>query len=262
MKKTLITLAATAVAAASVAQAATLDFTNPGSLPTEVTFAGDGSDVITLAGATTLNIKVDGADGSITVSDYSIGGVTINNTYRFFNYHDHLGGDDLSKAAFKGGTINFGNSGSLTISQDSGASLNQMGMKFTFTLDTVIETDDTELLAAGKAVLTRSLLSADGALWYRGGTGDAFTYTASGVDGATLTDMTGTADGNGALAKTLTVDSGVGAFQLYNADDNSTSVAYVVQYIAKTPASNVPEPATATLSLLALAGLAARRRRK
>ena len=50
----------------------------------------------------------------------------------------------------------------------------------------------------------------------------------------------------------------------YNTDKNGTDnyKAPVMLYIKAVKTSNIPEPTTATLSLLALAGLAARRRRK
>ena len=74
--------------------------------------------------------------------------------------------------------------------------------------------------------------------------------------------------GNGALDFDGSTGSGKTGLQFLNGNDinqeGSTqyapNVTFVTTNVPSTPA--VPEPATATLSLLALAGLAARRRRK
>ena len=66
------------------------------------------------------------------------------------------------------------------------------------------------------------------------------------------------------MTPTLSWDGGTATANAYNGNMNgyNDSMNYGVNPGVKIADNVVPEPATATLSLLALAGLAARRRRK
>ena len=92
---------------------------------------------------------------------------------------------------------------------------------------------------------------------------DSVTFTTTIQKGVTYTlSVTG---GDQAMTPTLTWDGGSETLASYkgNMNGNTANMAYALNPGTITiEVPNVPEPTTATLSLLALAGLAARRRRK
>ncbi len=249
MKKTLITLAALA---ASVASAATVDFTTLSGDSTVTLntpqWANGGWDynsgnTLTLSGATTVD------SATKTISDAEATVTYTNGVYNLFRLHDSAETHD-GPYIMSAGIINFGLNGSLNVTtQSGGLNLAEMGMKWNVVLDFVIETDDAALLEAGTAVLTRTIFTANGqGIWNREGNNAAFTLAVDSLQ----TDVEAT--------KVDTLGTEAGNWKLTNPSENSVAIEYVVKYVAAAPA--VPEPTTATLSLLALAGLAARRRRK
>ena len=94
--------------------------------------------------------------------------------------------------------------------------------------------------------------------------GTAVAFTLIGMDGSVLVDSYVVAGGlksSSAGAAALTFDDSVAAsyyFDGYKGGD----AAYMKALAGAVATASIPEPTTATLSLLALAGLAARRRRK
>ncbi len=227
MKKTLVTLAALAMA--SVASAVTLDFTNTSTLPTEpVTFAGDSTDRIILAGLTTTNAS--------TVKDEASGAtITIADSKYFFGTHD-----GMDKAALHGATIDFGTTGKLIVDQPQSLNLYGQALTFTGQLETTVYTDDSSKWGTTELV-TRSLIECywKWDIYNREGNNDSFTTSFTGVDGSTVD------------------------YEVLNSQADGERFMVALQYtVTYAEAPSVPEPATATLSLLALAGLAARRRRK
>ena len=107
-------------------------------------------------------------------------------------------------------------------------------------------------------------IDADTTFTFAGGAKDKVTFTTTIQKGVEYTlSVTG---GNQSMTPTLTWDGGSETLASYEGNMNGNAAFTVVVNpgtITKevaTPA--VPEPATATLSLLALAGLASRRRRK
>ncbi len=261
MKKTLITLAAFAMA--SVASAATLDLTSATLPTTPTTFAGSG-DSITLAAGTTLAQK----DGTWT---FTVGKqtTTYTNTNDLFKHQNGTAG------VLTNGTLNFGLDGSLTITPSTGNyNLNGMEMTFNVVLDFVIETDDASLNNK-TVVLTRNLVTgtagAEGqGIWNRTGENNGFTMSVtaqSPFEGTLAQVMSPTISSiEGDYDISITESDAVGTWHIVNEGRSDISVAYIAQYKYVSPsgggAESVPEPTTATLSLLALAGLAARRRRK
>ncbi len=100
--------------------------------------------------------------------------------------------------------------------------------------------------------------------------GTAVSFTLIGTDGSAIVDSYVTASGlksQSAGAAALTFDDSVATSYYYNeymggSDANMKALAAEAAVATPVAPPVVPEPATATLSLLALAGLAARRRRK
>ncbi len=238
MKKTLITLAALA---ASVASAATLDF-NTAKNGSSVTFDGDG-DIIILTGATTL--KTDIVAYPTWTNTFTCGDVTVTAEpgLRLFGVHYDNGSNNSTNRVLTNATIDFGTAGSLTVTQEGGINLINQALTFNVTLgDLYVETDDASLDGTSAGAATRTLfVDTQNGMWNH----ETKNYTIAAVD----------VDGNSVTGYTVNHSSGsIGL--TYN-----TLYKYVAPEQPGT-GDNIPEPTTATLSLLALAGLAARRRRK
>ena len=95
--------------------------------------------------------------------------------------------------------------------------------------------------------------------------GTAVAFTLIGNDGSAIVDsyaVASTLKSGSAGASALSFDDSVLSSYYYNSymGGNETSLKALASTVATT--APIPEPTTATLSLLALAGLAARRRRK
>ncbi len=266
MKKTLITLAALAMA--SVASAKHLDFTNL-SGASEFTFdqpawntstnswEGSPSNTLTLTGKTTFdaaNKTISNGTATVTYTN------AVDDIFRVHNgSSDQFAGPYIMTLA----TINLGKDGSLYLDRNVGSGYNLGEMRWTVsgTLETIVYTDDQTLLAKGAEVVSRTLIQDldKGAMWNREGN------TNTVFSSLTFNNISGTAMTQVANGTTLTTTD-TGKFVIANPNNYTMDVQYVVTYMAKTPVDggteSVPEPTTATLSLLALAGLAARRRRK
>ena len=89
--------------------------------------------------------------------------------------------------------------------------------------------------------------------------GETYTLKNVGGDGNQTVSLYAGTDVTGAALGTVTYNGNMNGG---NADTTMGSVVNSQYAYVPTPAPSVPEPTTATLSLLALAGLAARRRRK
>lgn len=188
-----------------------------------------------------------------TVSqDSTANTLTINSTYTGYNILSTLG---------TGSTVDFGTEGKVV----SGANVQgqtclgqySAGEVRPLTLSAQIEyavTEDKE-----KAGIQERLLIEAPSIWYRDINGayrdSAFGLTLTLADGTELVKYDSVMDTNAAWTLNgvvvATEDLQAGAYRSY-----ATAEGIGVQY------NIVPEPATATLSLLALAGLCARRRRK
>ncbi len=100
-------------------------------------------------------------------------------------------------------------------------------------------------------------IDADTTFTFASATDDKVTFTTEIVKGVTYTlTVTG---GNQAMTPTLTWDGGTEALASYKGNMNGNAD---LTSVVNPGTMTVPEPATATLSLLALAGLVVRRRRK
>ncbi len=100
-------------------------------------------------------------------------------------------------------------------------------------------------------------IDADTTFSFAGGANDKRTFSAEILKGVTYTlTVTG---GNQSMTPTLTWDGGTETLASYEGNMNGNAD---LTSVVNPGIITVPEPATATLSLLALAGLAVRRRRK
>lgn len=144
-------------------------------------------------------------------------------------------------------TLNFGETGVVQFAEGSRNGIEGNGR--TFTLGAILNTGSIEEGASYSYTLEKRYLIA-------GDSGNDFSTTL--WQSLTLVggSFTSVADGNALVsATTLTATEDDFGKYLLNNDAGGVYVQYV-------KANLVPEPTTATLSLLALAGLAARRRRK
>ncbi len=136
---------------------------------------------------------------------------------------------------------------------------------------TLSYTSDGITLTAGRGALNESASDTTTATWKAWSTLQNSTNVVvvySGLQaGVTYTvDTTGANGNNGQNVSLLLGDTTLATGKTYNGNMNgndSTPQSYFnTAFTPATTGENAPEPATATLSLLALAGLAARRRRK
>ena len=157
-------------------------------------------------------------------------------------------------------TINFGERGIITYA--SGSSNSVEGNDRTFTIGAVLNTgilsDD-----ATYTLETRYLIQGiKGANNFNPGWWDPLTLAGGRITGTNNLTLTSALDSNPVLTETnkyttASLTATADDFGKYILGCNASGI--YVQYVKS---SVVPEPTTATLSLLALAGLAARRRRK
>lgn len=183
-----------------------------------------------------------GADG------VEIAAVKLNNTFLLSS----SSGDSALKS---GATIDFGLNGSLHIATESTINLANMNLAIKAQLATEIYDPSR---AGEYGLATRTLISSDGQIWNRGLFTDS-EYGAGNSENSLFLDIYGNkmtlSDHNNATFTLNEEGMGKGStIMINNADTNLVQIQYVVRY--------VPEPATATLSLMALVGLAARRRRR
>lgn len=138
-------------------------------------------------------------------------------------------------------TIDFGTAGSITTARE----LNFGQSVTSFTLSASMTEDQLSALADGN-VVTRTLMSGKGnyGIWNFGNRGTK-NFTINNLEGY---------DYVGAVASAEALQAGQFGY-IYTDTASADSVTLVVKGLS------TPEPTTATLSLLALAGLAARRRR-
>ena len=141
-------------------------------------------------------------------------------------------------------TIDFGTNGSITSANEInfGQNLENITLKATLTDDQI------STLSVADAVVTRNLLNAGGnyGVW-NFDTAKSVTLEIVGLTGYEYKGLITSAD-----------DLTEGQYGYISTTKNGVNAAGTVQMVVK----GIPEPTTATLSLLALAGLAARRRRR
>lgn len=190
-------------------------------------------------GSTLYRVGADGVE---------IAAVKLNNTFLL----PTNGADSVLQS---GASIDFGLNGSLHFATGSTINLADMNLAIKAQLATEIYDPSR---AGEYGLATRILISSDGEIWNRGLFADS-EHDAGNSEKSVFLDIYGNkmtlSDHNN---DTFSLDEeGMGkvsTIMIKGADENLVQIQYVVRY--------VPEPATATLSLLALAGLAARRRRK
>lgn len=178
------------------------------------------------------SIDID-QSSTLTINSYSggnDGGSTTLNNYGTFNlaYSKSQGGE--------GFYVNLGATGIMNLTSSNGNSYNAKIASLTATL-TIDGGTASGVTASGHQILTRSLVSLGENMSF-GGTNTSLEMLSgiAGVDTLTAVDDLS--------------DAAVGSYMITK-DENGYSVSYVV-----------PEPAAASLSLLGLAALAMRRRRK
>lgn len=244
MKKTLIALMALAGAASAAS---------------ELIYWGgnNGQDLLTIQNGYTPYLSTNGsnrAPGSIVDTLKTVGDVTYDLTFASKKdsnvrtpsfalndaiYLNSLTVGSLNPTSF---TINFGTAGSITTAQN----INFGEAVTSFTLSASMTDEQLVDLEAGK-VVTRTLMTgnANWGIWNFGDKGTK-TFIVDNLDGYKYV---------GAVANADELQAGQFGY-IYNDTGSIDSVDLVVKGLS------IPEPTTATLSLLALAGLAARRRRR
>lgn len=275
MKKTIITL----LALAGMANAGWYNvtgttgddlFANDG---THYTMFGDGygakvaisdelKSAFTTSGSSTHNLNfgtaTDGstATPSVSISEALYVGQVQTTRADSLTINFNEAGSITSSGQFKVGSISVSLSASLSTSEKNALSNGEIVTR------TLVTTDYFETVPNFKNSLTLSI-QADGlsygGLLYSVYSNGSHTYYS-------FDDVTFKTDGN-APNRYASVNDGASAYELKagkyysvlsGTQGNDASVKYL-SFVATAP---IPEPTTATLSLLALAGLAARRRRK
>ena len=146
-------------------------------------------------------------------------------------------------------TIDFGTAGSITTAQNI-----NFGQKVTaFNFSATLTEEQIQTLANGGTV-NRTLLAGNGnsGIWN-------FGDRAKDNKELTLVGLDSSYEYVGQISDASTLSEG--QYGILWSDGDADSVSFVVKGITPSETPNIPEPATATLSLLALAGLCARRRR-
>ena len=231
---------------------------------TELTYWGENNnkDLTTIDGSNLPYIGNGGSRASSTIleaittvgnTDYSLNFKDENNEPVSFIVNDALYFNQIyTTGSVTSYTITFGANGSLTAATHADANWGG-AIKFTqgssVTLNIVVSEEQLASTAAGE-VFTRTVINStdtkSNAMW---NVTDKLTVNATGLNGyknvGLVDDVTTLLAGQYGYMKVLSGDENSGA---------ADGISLVFKAI--------PEPTTATLSLLALAGLAARRRRK
>ena len=184
-----------------------------------------GNSNVTVGGTRWTGNVIIGAGSALSLSqvDFKSSDITLNGTFNLGVCGIDGGGN--------GARLVFGTNGIMNVNQQIWGASGFSGMLATISTD----------LAAGEfQFVTRTLITSSG---FNNGSISLGDFTAE--DGGALTKASGVMEGNAADYQ--------GQYYLYTEDGN-VKVQYVV-------AGAVPEPATATLSLLGLASLMLRRRR-
>lgn len=215
----------------------------------------NGQDLLTITDGHTPYLSTDGstrAPGSIVDTLKTAGDSTYDLTFTptkdgniktpSFTLNDaiYLNSLTVGSDAPTSFTIDFGIAGSITTAEK--INFGQSVTSFTFSA-TMTDTQLTDLEAG--AVVTRTLMTGNGdyGIWNFGDKGDK-SITINNLNGYKCV---------GAVANENVLNAGEFGY-IYNNGDTKDSIVLVVK--------GVPEPSTVTLSLLALAALMARRRRK
>lgn len=223
---------------------------------------------ILFAGSSHNNGNEDGSvklatDGDVTVSSINGSGLTTVNSITYtlngvFTVTGEYRPTDVASCTY---TLNLGNSGSLVANTGAGKSIKCGSMTINAGLNTG-ETSHSLVTSdyINYTTLTLNITTPNG---YKNG-GLVFYYANSNAY-YSANDVTRATNGN-----YYSVKNGAEAIELYNdtvytiakMNANNTQTASIKNLSLAIGTDPIPEPSTATLSLLALAGLAARRRRK
>lgn len=240
--KSIISLTSVAAGCMLTAMAATEVSYSGATLADKLTdsFSSEVLTSVTTPGNSDYTLKLGATNGAVAFTL---------DTALYFASINSDGGD------IKSYSIDFGTNGSLTASTkfDQWGGAIRFDQKASVTLNATV---DSTLLGEAGSVYTRWLMGStdetNNGLWNAGiGT---LTLNVSGLDADTYTYV-------GRVTDLSKLEAGQYGYYAPGgiADDGADSISLVVGVAEK---STVPEPATATLSLLALAGLAARRRRR
>ncbi len=207
----------------------------------------NGGAVTVSAEAKFNGVTIDIADGGVFTTSNSGGGIKLKDTT--INTNSAL---SLHRLTFN----NDSNMGDITFNLDKEGKISvantyvMSGYTSSITLSAILQ--DGYLSGSGDIVLEERVLVDFGTRVTSNGTGDELSALLSRVKGGTFT-LNGEALTLGTFDAAALTAGDVGKYKLVM-DGSAVKVQYA--------AYSVPEPTTATLSLLALAGLAARRRRK
>lgn len=255
MKKTLIAL----IALAGIASA---DWTNDTDASTSFTISGTGyaSDYRLIMNGNDTNDKTIEITSTGTTTIAAIDGNGLNNIDSVtFNIDGTLTITDYVKLSNKAGNktiLDLGNTGSIILSR-AGAAFSSADQATALTLNAGLLSGETErtLITCDYLKVKSLTLNITAPTGYTNG-GLVYEY-----NGAYYSDVTMNASGYCTITdvtKTIELEDG----KVYTVADirgNSKASIKGLSLLATAP---IPEPTTATLSLLALVGLAARRRRK
>ncbi|MBQ8517761.1 MAG: PEP-CTERM sorting domain-containing protein [Akkermansia sp.] len=230
---------------------------------TDLTYWGEnrGADLLTITNGSTDYLTEDGfrrADASVVTELKTAGSTTYNLVFSptsdgdeyapNFALNDaiYLNSLTIGTSLPTSYTIAFGTNGSITTDQNINFGTSVTAFSFSASM-----TDAQLAQLATGAVVTRDLLTgrANWGIW---------NYVDKGTKTFTVDNVGDAYEYVGAVGDVAAMAEGTYGY-VYSDSSGTDKVTLVVKGIAAPP---VPEPATATLSLLALVGLAARRRRK